>query len=384
MKRRNTLVWIIGAVLTVALALVLVFVIIPGGDPAVPEDSAQGDLLNEVELEDGRVPLAGPEEEGEETPAEPVKPAETDAPAAPTDEPAKEVPVMSAEQPKEEESPVTPEPAKEEDPDVTTEPEAPAVTPEPEEDPGVTPDPEAEPDVTPDPEGEPAEAIPVPALELVEPNRAIMTGEFFGVKISGLTGPAGIQLPAGLIFDEDRNLNDPAARNPGSLACTPGGRITITPAEAELYFIFLLAETEGRYELKLSDGRGETLKLNVTAAGQAAEDTEGEPAGEEPADEEPGEEEPADDEKPEWLDAVVVDITAAYASDRLRMGEKVTLTAEISGVPEDAAYTVQWQNNMDGEFKDIPGETELSVTFVADRQNTRCTWKLYLIPAEQE
>ena len=59
-------------------------------------------------------------------------------------------------------------------------------------------------------------------------------------------------------------------------------------------------------------------------------------------------------------------------------GDKVILTAQIEGIPEGVAYTLQWQNDMSGEFADVPGETGESVAFGMDSENVRYQWRVAL------
>jgi len=70
-------------------------------------------------------------------------------------------------------------------------------------------------------------------------------------------------------------------------------------------------------------------------------------------------------------------------------GGKATITATIEGIPEDVLYTLQWQNNISGEFADVPGETGYSITFDATEESMRCAWRVALVlvieaPANEE
>ena len=57
-------------------------------------------------------------------------------------------------------------------------------------------------------------------------------------------------------------------------------------------------------------------------------------------------------------------------------GGKATIHAEVEGVPEGTAYAMQWQNDLCGEFADVPGETGYSVSFDATAENMRCKWRV--------
>ncbi|MCL2812733.1 MAG: hypothetical protein FWD25_12710, partial [Clostridia bacterium] len=59
-------------------------------------------------------------------------------------------------------------------------------------------------------------------------------------------------------------------------------------------------------------------------------------------------------------------------------GGKAVITALIEGVPEGVFYTLQWQNDLSGEFEDVPGETGESVVFDITEENLRCRWRVAL------
>jgi len=63
----------------------------------------------------------------------------------------------------------------------------------------------------------------------------------------------------------------------------------------------------------------------------------------------------------------------------LRMGTKVTITANVTGVPEGADYSLQWQNDLSGEFRDVLGATSASVSFPANESNVNCAWRVELL-----
>ncbi|MCL2811529.1 MAG: hypothetical protein FWD25_06535 [Clostridia bacterium] len=57
-------------------------------------------------------------------------------------------------------------------------------------------------------------------------------------------------------------------------------------------------------------------------------------------------------------------------------GDKAVITALIEGIPEGVSYTLQWQNDLSGEFKDVPGETGERVVFDITEENLRCRWRV--------
>jgi len=69
---------------------------------------------------------------------------------------------------------------------------------------------------------------------------------------------------------------------------------------------------------------------------------------------------------------------AQIDGDQLIVGVNVTLTAEVTGIPEGIEYTLQWQNDMSGKFEDVPGKTGTSITFTVDEDNANCAWRVAL------
>jgi len=59
-------------------------------------------------------------------------------------------------------------------------------------------------------------------------------------------------------------------------------------------------------------------------------------------------------------------------------GGKAVITALIEGIPQGVFYTLQWQNDLRGEFEDVPGETGESITFDITEENLRCRWRVAL------
>lgn len=71
-------------------------------------------------------------------------------------------------------------------------------------------------------------------------------------------------------------------------------------------------------------------------------------------------------------------LQASFEGETLTKGMPVTITATIDGIPDGMNYTVQWRNDLNGEFQDVPGETGMSVIFIADELNVNCSWQLVL------
>ncbi|MCL1796259.1 MAG: hypothetical protein FWG37_05125 [Clostridia bacterium] len=80
----------------------------------------------------------------------------------------------------------------------------------------------------------------------------------------------------------------------------------------------------------------------------------------------------ADELNPEIKLNVIVDGT------KLQLGTKVTIVADVLGVPDGAEYGLQWQNNLSGEFLDVPGATQASLSFPANENNVNCAWRVEL------
>lgn len=65
-------------------------------------------------------------------------------------------------------------------------------------------------------------------------------------------------------------------------------------------------------------------------------------------------------------------------------GDAITVTAVLSGFPENATLQYQWQNNASGAYMDVPGATDISYTFTANAQNTGCSWQVVITVLEAE
>lgn len=71
-----------------------------------------------------------------------------------------------------------------------------------------------------------------------------------------------------------------------------------------------------------------------------------------------------------------VEVEYAFEGGVLLEGARVTLTARVFNVPEDAALTFQWQNDVTGRFEDVSGATEQTYTFYAGADNSGCRWRV--------
>lgn len=63
----------------------------------------------------------------------------------------------------------------------------------------------------------------------------------------------------------------------------------------------------------------------------------------------------------------------------VRYGDIITLTAELSGF-DDVPYTLQWVvRDPGGDWKEIPGENGLSITFELTPENAASEWRLNVV-----
>jgi hypothetical protein len=84
----------------------------------------------------------------------------------------------------------------------------------------------------------------------------------------------------------------------------------------------------------------------------------------------------ADDAERKEVPAIV--LHAKIHGEELTEGTIVTIRAEIEGMPEGIGYGLQWQNDLSGEFLDVPGATEDTIAFLADEKNVHCVWRVRL------
>ncbi|MDL2206285.1 hypothetical protein LJC33_05175 [Eubacteriales bacterium OttesenSCG-928-N13] len=88
--------------------------------------------------------------------------------------------------------------------------------------------------------------------------------------------------------------------------------------------------------------------------------------------------EPLEPEELLELQGVDILLSIRHEGDVLMEGTPVTITAEITGIPEDVKYRLQWQNDISGSYADVSGETGSSVTFAANNENVTCNWRVVI------
>lgn len=81
----------------------------------------------------------------------------------------------------------------------------------------------------------------------------------------------------------------------------------------------------------------------------------------------------------ETMSAPAISISYAFEGSEIILGTEITLKASVQGIPAGASYSIQWQNNASGAFRDIENATGTSYTFCADNQNTGCVWQAVLV-----
>lgn len=70
--------------------------------------------------------------------------------------------------------------------------------------------------------------------------------------------------------------------------------------------------------------------------------------------------------------------------DPLVEGVLATITAVIEDAPPQETWYLVWQNDIGGEFADVPGENETQISFYADERNASCYWRALMIAVETE
>ena len=91
--------------------------------------------------------------------------------------------------------------------------------------------------------------------------------------------------------------------------------------------------------------------------------------------------EPDSDELPD--DGLPQPIKVTFSFWGTLGGGTVVVTAHVDGIPEGVDYTLQWQNDISGEFEDMPGETSESITVNINNKNIQCEWRAVVILAEE-
>jgi len=102
---------------------------------------------------------------------------------------------------------------------------------------------------------------------------------------------------------------------------------------------------------------------------------EGELPEEPQPEEEPLSEEPLEEELFPSREVIVRD----NLGSTVHYGDHITLTGELLGF-EGTAHTLQWMiRNQGGDWKEIPGENSLSITFELTPENAASEWRLNVI-----
>lgn len=65
-------------------------------------------------------------------------------------------------------------------------------------------------------------------------------------------------------------------------------------------------------------------------------------------------------------------------SGRVRLGDTITLSAQISGLLDGIGYTMQWQYLSGGEWHDQSGANDATYSFILTRENASYQWRLVL------
>lgn len=158
-------------------------------------------------------------------------------------------------------------------------------------------------------------------------------------------------------------------------------------AEPEMYTAYELIVLSGQEGMACSVHRtGMTFIVSVTMNADTASDA-ADTGPMTPDEEDEGAKRGAAPLKENDLDAELDELGISTLAMRLAVelegetltkGMPVTITATIEGVPDGMNYMLQWRNDASGDFQDVPGETGMSVTFVADEWNVNCSWRLVL------
>ncbi len=63
---------------------------------------------------------------------------------------------------------------------------------------------------------------------------------------------------------------------------------------------------------------------------------------------------------------------------KIALGDKVTLKATVKGV-KNVEHEIKWQVKVDGEWKDIEGETHAAYSFTVTEDNANCEWRVAVV-----
>jgi len=77
-------------------------------------------------------------------------------------------------------------------------------------------------------------------------------------------------------------------------------------------------------------------------------------------------------------------IISQYVGGELVAGAWVELRAEVFHLPIERISGYRWKNNSDGEFREVPGVTGDTFTFLADESNTGCEWIVEVLLRETQ
>lgn len=87
------------------------------------------------------------------------------------------------------------------------------------------------------------------------------------------------------------------------------------------------------------------------------------------------------DETPEELEGassirpqVIIDYYPEL--DLITSGTIITVVATVTNVPEDVPIQYQWQNDASGTYKDVPGATDRSYSYIVDTYGEGCNWRV--------
>ncbi|MCL2812055.1 MAG: hypothetical protein FWD25_09245 [Clostridia bacterium] len=265
----------------------------------------------------------------------------------------------------------------------------PVLKPAPEPKPESTPEPAPEPEATPEPAPEPTpepEAMPdpesTPELKASEGSEGSIEGVALGnpfIEAIAADGMAYVRVSCDVFNSARLRNNDRLGRLAGiAIATTYYEADGDTPATIKIIFAtgdtlgegYINAASAtllGREEAITAIGEGGVREYTSAAWPLPLADFESVKAGEsEPS-------ETAESEEP------VVSVEPIITLSSSLEGGKATITATIEGIPEGVIYSLQWQNNISGEFADVPGETGYTITFDATEENMRCAWRVALV-----
>lgn len=71
-----------------------------------------------------------------------------------------------------------------------------------------------------------------------------------------------------------------------------------------------------------------------------------------------------------------VSIFSQSDDEFIELGSTVTLVSQIDGIPAGAMVAYQWQNDISGQYKNVAGATGSTYTYVVDKTNNNCDWRL--------